>query len=244
MEEARAAANSGTAAIGISDSKIVVLAADDAEEPIEPTAEVLAITDSTPAVAVAGLQYYSYSYGSTEQGGSCGSTSWVDDYGAIYVSLYGDDGLQIVGHAYVFLKYSDGLWVKTEFNTSGGGNIDEQKANAKVYVNGYYTSSEVEYTLMLGLRKLYMCEGYSTGLYTNGSEFFPIKGNFVRSIVYAQGYKNTNYGGYNLLINNCLHYVKDVLRAGYIFDAKIKKVINNSDIIEPKGFINALRNAV
>lgn len=65
MEEAQAAANNGTAAIGISDSKIVVLAANDAEEPIEPTAEVLAITDSTPAVAVAGLQYYSYGYGGT-----------------------------------------------------------------------------------------------------------------------------------------------------------------------------------
>ena len=69
MEEARAAANSGTAAIGISDSKIVVLAADDAEEPIESTAEVLAITDSTPAVTVTGLQYYSYSYGGTGCGG-------------------------------------------------------------------------------------------------------------------------------------------------------------------------------
>lgn len=44
MEEAQAAANNGTAAIGISDSKIVVLAADDAEEPIESTANVLAIT--------------------------------------------------------------------------------------------------------------------------------------------------------------------------------------------------------
>ena len=65
MEEAQAAANNGTAAIGISDSKIVVLAADDAEEPIESTANVLAITDSTPAVAVAGLQYYSYGYGGT-----------------------------------------------------------------------------------------------------------------------------------------------------------------------------------
>ena len=113
MEEAQTAANKGTAAIGISDSKIVVLAADDAEEPIESTANVLAITDTTPAVTVAGLQYYSYSYGSTDQGGSCSSTSWIDDYGAIYVSLYGDDGLQIVGHAYVFLKYSDDLWVKT-----------------------------------------------------------------------------------------------------------------------------------
>ena len=86
MEEARAAANSGTAAIGISDSKIVVLAADDAEEPIESTAEVLAITDSTPAVTVTGLQYYSYSYGGTGCGGItttisteyCGGSNYRD----------------------------------------------------------------------------------------------------------------------------------------------------------------------
>ena len=86
MEEAQAAANNGTAAIGISDSKIVVLAADDAEEPIEPTAEVLAITDSTPAVAVAGLQYYSYGYGGTGCGGItttisteyCGGSNYRD----------------------------------------------------------------------------------------------------------------------------------------------------------------------
>ena len=75
MEEAQAAANNGTAAIGISDSKIVVLAADDAEEPIEPTAEVLAITDSTPAVAVANLQYYSYGSVSTGQGCGGGSST-------------------------------------------------------------------------------------------------------------------------------------------------------------------------
>ena len=86
MEEARAAANKGTAAIGISDSKIVVLAADDAEEPIESTAEVLAITDSTPAVAVAWLQYYSYGYGRTGCGGItttisteyCGGSNYRD----------------------------------------------------------------------------------------------------------------------------------------------------------------------
>ena len=85
MEEAQAAANNGTAAIGISDSKIVVLAADDAEEPIEPTVEVLAITDTTPAVAVAGLQYYSYGYGSTSTDGSSTSTSTVrrSNFGSI-----------------------------------------------------------------------------------------------------------------------------------------------------------------
>ena len=85
MEEAQAAANKRTAAIGISDSKIVVLAADDAEEPIEPTAEVLTITDSTPAVAVAGLQYYSYSYGGCcNSGGCCGDNIDIGDYNDRY----------------------------------------------------------------------------------------------------------------------------------------------------------------
>ena len=91
MEEAQAAANSGTAAIGISDSKIVVLAADDAEEPIESTANVLAITDTTPAVAVAGLQYYSYSYGGTTcqgGGGTCSKRTYKRENAVAYARKY------------------------------------------------------------------------------------------------------------------------------------------------------------
>ena len=91
MEEAQAAANNGTAAIGISDSKIVVLAATDAEEPIEPTAEVLAITNSTPAVAVAGLQYYSYGYGGTTcQGGgrTCSKRTYKRGNAVAYARKY------------------------------------------------------------------------------------------------------------------------------------------------------------
>mgnify|MGYP005768092351 FL=1 len=241
LEEAKEAANNGIAAMGISENKIVVLSAEDDEQPAQQTASVLTLTDNTPAVAVANLQYYSYSYGSTT-GGS--TEYWVDDYDAIYVSQYGDDGLEIVGHAYVFLKYVGNLWVKTEFNTPGGGNMEEAKANAKIYVEKYYTSSEVEFILMQGIRELYMSPGFSTGLYTEGSEFFPIKGNFSRSILYAESFEGTNYGGYNLLVNNCLHYIKNVLGAGFIFDTAIENVINNSDVIEPKGFINALRNAV
>ena len=82
MQEAQAAANNGTAAIGISEDRIVVLAATDEEEPVAQTAEVITITDTTPAVAVANLQYYSYGSGST---GGSGNT----DSSIISRSLYG-----------------------------------------------------------------------------------------------------------------------------------------------------------
>ena len=65
MQEAQEAADNGTAAIGIGEDRIVVLAGTDEEEPVAQTTEVMTITDSTPAVAVAGLQYYSYGSGST-----------------------------------------------------------------------------------------------------------------------------------------------------------------------------------
>ena len=72
MKEAQEAANNGTAAIGISEDKIVVLSANDEEQPVAQTASVMSLDENTSAFAVDGLQYYSYSYGGTEQGG--GST--------------------------------------------------------------------------------------------------------------------------------------------------------------------------
>ena len=83
MQEAQAAANNGTAAIGISEDRIVVLAATDEEEPVEETAEVMTITDNTPAVAVANLQYYSYGSVSTGQGG-CGANIDIGNYNDRY----------------------------------------------------------------------------------------------------------------------------------------------------------------
>ena len=68
LEEAKEAANKGIAAMGISENKIVVLSAEDDEQPAQQTASVLTLTDNTPAVVIANLQYYSYSYGSTTGG--------------------------------------------------------------------------------------------------------------------------------------------------------------------------------
>ncbi len=71
MQEAQAAANQGVAAIGISEDRIVVLSANDEEQPVAQTASVMTLDENTSAFAVEGMRYYSYSYGSTCQGG-CG----------------------------------------------------------------------------------------------------------------------------------------------------------------------------
>ena len=38
-----------------------------------------------------------------------------------------------------------------------------------------------------------------------------MSGDYSKAHKYASEYKGSNYGGYNLLTNNCLHYVHDVL---------------------------------
>lgn len=79
LEEAKEAANNGTAAIGISEDKIVILSAEDEEQRAPQTASVLTLTDNTPAISVANLQYYAYSYNKTKYG--CGGVyRQVNDY--------------------------------------------------------------------------------------------------------------------------------------------------------------------
>ena len=71
MQEAQEAADNGIAAIGISEDRIVVLSANDQEQPVTQTASVMTLDENTSAFAVEGMRYYSYSYGSTGQSG-CG----------------------------------------------------------------------------------------------------------------------------------------------------------------------------
>ena len=65
MEEAQEAANKGTAAIGISKDRVVILSAADEEEPVAETASVMTLSENTSAYAVAALEYYANSCGRT-----------------------------------------------------------------------------------------------------------------------------------------------------------------------------------
>lgn len=77
MQEAQQAADNGTAAIGISEDRIVVLSAKDEEEPVMETASVMTLSENTPAHTVAGLEYYSYSNGTTTNTGSSSSQGGI-----------------------------------------------------------------------------------------------------------------------------------------------------------------------
>ena len=65
MQEAQAAADNGIAAIGINEDRIVVLCANDEEQPVTQTASVMTLSQNTSAFSVAGLEYYTYSYDTT-----------------------------------------------------------------------------------------------------------------------------------------------------------------------------------
>ena len=84
MKEAQAAANKGTAAIGISEDKIVVLSANDEEQPVTQTAAVMTLDENTSAFAVEGMRYYSYSYGGTTCQGGCGGNVDIVNYNDRY----------------------------------------------------------------------------------------------------------------------------------------------------------------
>lgn len=82
MKEAQAAADQGIAAIGISDKRILVLSANDEEQPITKTTSVMSISENTSALEVDGLNYFSYGRGRCgggNCGGNCGNETLVLD---------------------------------------------------------------------------------------------------------------------------------------------------------------------
>ena len=72
MQEAQAAADRGTAAIGISEEKIVILAANDEEQPVTATASVMTLSNTAAVSPEPALAFYSYSKGGTTPGGTSG----------------------------------------------------------------------------------------------------------------------------------------------------------------------------
>ena len=72
VKQAQTAADNGIAAIGINEDTIIVLSANDEEQPVAQTASVMSLDENTSAFAVDGLSFYTYGAVTTGSQGGCG----------------------------------------------------------------------------------------------------------------------------------------------------------------------------
>ena len=140
-----------------------------------------------------------------------------DGEDAVYVVTTGTDGIPVVGHAILFLQDSEGNWYKTHYTGT-------KKKNAKVHTYKVSESDMQSYFLSKNVKHIY------------------ISGDFSDSYELAQSYNGSNYGGYNLFSNNCLHYVKELLKAGSPEKPWFNLAINGREI-RPMSFYKSLVRA-
>ena len=135
---------------------------------------------------------------------------------------FDDEGLIVVGHMALIVQDYGGKWHLIEFTGSS-------KKNAKVYIE----SGEGRFGKKQGFWKSILS---IVGL--GGWRTLYIKGDFTKSLEYARKYENTDYGGYNLIFNNCLHFVRNALRQGKSKNSLLQLYFMFSSTIVPRVFFN------
>ena len=98
--------------------------------------------------------------------------------------------MPIVGHAVLFFEWKDDkgniVWYKTEFD-------------GKTPLDATVQLTQVTYDYIEEYTKDKLCSVKC------------LAGDYSKAKDYAERSKGTNYGGYNLFTNNCLHFVHDTL---------------------------------
>ena len=139
-------------------------------------------------------------------------------YDAIYISkTSGAESLPIVGHAIVFIQDSNGTWYVTQY-------IGPSKKDAKIE------------TRLAGENDLAIIEKICNKENISGLQYTYIEGDFSKSVTLALDYDGSDYGGYFLPTNNCLHYVKEILSAGTFDDQDAQIYVSASLDIIPTVF--------
>ena len=160
---------------------------------------------------------------------------YVDPDGndAILITEYLPSGLSIVGHSVILIQDENGEWWITEYSGS-------DKSTAHVVCRKATQSDWERFKPQKGfwnsIKNLFQISG-------NSSVY--LKGDYSNSLSKAQGLIGSDLGGYNLLTNNCLHYVKSILSETNI-DSVTNSYFKNSKTFIPNMFTNmtALCNVI
>ena len=117
----------------------------------------------------------------------------IDPYGtdAILIIAFGNKGFPVVGHSALMIQTGDS-WYLVEYTGTN-------KENAKVFVSDPINSNPYEH-----IENVFESDYWTLEL----------EGDYSQSYEYAKPLNETNLGGYNLLTNNCSHFVADVLKHG------------------------------
>jgi RHS repeat-associated protein len=114
---------------------------------------------------------------------------------AIYVvDTSPDDGIPVVGHAILYIQDEEDNWFMTDYS-----GVFPDKKTARIR---YIPVSEEEINRIL--------DG-NNGEYI---QYAYISGDFTKSADAAKVYSGTDYSGYNLAFNNCMHYAQQMLLKG------------------------------
>ena len=124
-----------------------------------------------------------------------------------------------MGHSAIAIELEDGSWVIREFISDDG-----TKAGAKVIVSRPYTKEEIYSVINNRYGSYETSKLNSSNIFSNIHHFlsYNIHNSNPYDTVYLEGnYYDINFdeidkntGDYNLIFNNCAHYVHRILRAG------------------------------
>ena len=142
---------------------------------------------------------------------------------AIYVVDYGPNGLPIVGHARLYIQDEEGNWQMTQYT----GQFP------------FPWTANITYGTPKGMYKDEL-DTILSGDPLTQAKYTYIEGDFSESCKVADSYKGTDYGGYRLGTNNCLHYVREILTYGIFEDSAVETTVYASYTNVPIVFFSDL----
>ena len=133
---------------------------------------------------------------------------------AFFVVDYTEYGLPIIGHARLYIMDINQKWWMTEFTGDGFDKSSARVTTKKVSLK--QINDDINQGVLTTIFN-------SKEIKIHGTEYAYISGDFTVSLQSAIKYNNEqNYPHYNLLTNNCLHYIQLILSKGITTQKKNK----------------------
>ena len=139
--------------------------------------------------------------------------------------IYDANGVPL-GLKYRNSTYAQSVWDSYWYFTQYTGSLTIEWGNLLEFKNPFIAEASIE------TQKIDISPEEYLSHYYSGYETLYLYGDYSQSVNVANDYNNSDYGGYNLITNNCAHYIEEVLSAGQN-NYDIVNVFHNNKITIP-----------